>query len=192
MSASDAGRRRYRPAVIEEAPSHPGSRAAYALATGLVGARWLIVAGWVGGAVAALFLLPPLTTRSGGISDITSTDNPAIVAETRAAGAFGFPVLSRTMLVQRDPAGLQQPVVQKAYQAARSLQEGGPQGGIAAALPVLDAAGIVPGSKQTGTTLVTFLYPQSSAFGTATRAAQAYAGTHFDRSGDHVVGVTGT
>src|SRR3954451_7282324 len=192
MSASDAGRRRYRPAVIEQAPSHPGFRAAYALATVLVAARWLIVAGWVGGAVAALFLLPPLTTRSGGISDITSTDNPAIVAEARAARAFGFPVLSRTMLVQHDPAGLPQPVVEKAYQAARSLQQGGPQGGIAAALPVLNAAGVVPGSKQTGTTLVTYLYPQSTAFGTATRAAQGYAATHFDKAADRVVGVTGT
>src|SRR4051795_4408304 len=192
MSASDAGRRRYRPAVIEEAPSHPGSRAAYALATGLVGARWLIVAGWVAGAVLALLLLPPLTTRSGGISDITSNDNPAIVAESRAAQAFGFPVLSRTMLVQHDPAGLPQPVVQKAYEAARSLQQGGPQGGIAAALPVLNAAGVVPGSKSTGTTLVTYLYPQSTAFGTATRAAQGYAATHFDKAADRVVGVTGT
>src|SRR5215212_8004306 len=159
MSSSDDGRTRYRPAVIEDGPSHPGSRPAYALATGLVAARWVIVAGWVVAAVLALLLLPPLTTRSGGISDITSTGNPAIVAETRAAAAFGFPVLSRTMLVQHDPAGLPQPVVEKAYQAARSLQQGGPQGGIVAALPVLDAAGVVPASKQTGTTLVTYLYP---------------------------------
>ncbi|HYJ76127.1 MAG TPA: MMPL family transporter [Kineosporiaceae bacterium] len=178
--------------MIEDAPSHPGSRPAYALATVLVGARWLIVVGWVVGAVAALVLLPPLTTRSGGISDITSTDNPAIVAESRAAAAFGFPVLSRTMLVQHDPAGLPQPVVEKAYQAARSLHQGGPQGGIAAALPVLDAAGVVPGSKSTGTTLVTYLYPQSTSFGAATRAAQAYGATHFDRNADRVVGVTGT
>jgi len=192
MSAGDVGRTRYGPAVIDTAPSHPGSRPAYALATVLVALRWFVLAGWVAAAVLALVLLPPLTTRSGGISDITSADNPAIVAETRAAQAFGFPVLSRTMLVQHDPAGLPQPVVEKAYQAARSLQENGPQGGIAAALPVLNAAGVVPGSKQSGTTLVTYLYPQSSGFGTATRAAQGYAATHFDRSADRVVGVTGT
>ena len=150
------------------------------------------MAGWVVGAVLALLLLPPLTTRSGGISDITSTGNPAIVAESRAAQAFGFPVLSRTMLVQHDPAGLPQPVVEKAYQAAKSLQQGGPQGGIVAALPVLNAAGIVPGSTQTGTTLVTYLYPQATAFGDATRSARTYAATHFDKAADRVVGVTGT
>src|SRR3954447_2071820 len=192
MSKGDVGRTRYGPAVIDDGASHPGSRPAYALATGLVAARWLIVTGWIAAAVLALLLLPPLTTRSGGISDITSNDNPAIVAETRAAGAFGFPVLSRTMLVQHDPAGLPQPVVEKAYESARSLQQGGPQGGIAAALPVLNAAGVVPGSKQTGTALVTYLYPQSSAFGTATRAAQGYAATHFNKAADRVVGVTGT
>src|SRR3954469_11969965 len=155
MSKGDVGRTRYGPAVIDDGPSHPGSRPAYALATGLVAARWLIVAAWVAGAVLALLLLPPLTTRSGGISDITSNDNPAIVAETRAAQAFGFPVLSRTMLVQHDPNGLPQGVVQKAYQAARSLQpEAGSQaashGGVVAALPVLNAAGVVPGSRATG------------------------------------------
>src|SRR5437763_13835487 len=136
------------------ASGRPGSRLAYALAGVVVSLRWLIVLAWVGAAVAALVLLPSLSTHSGGISDITSKDNPAIVAETRAAQAFGFPVLSRTMLVQHDPAGLPQPVVEKAYQAARSLQENGPQGGIAAALPALNAAGGVPGAKQSRPTLV--------------------------------------
>ena len=170
----------------------PGSRLAYALATLLVALRWIIVVGWVAGAVLAVVLLPPLAPRSGGISDITSSDNPAIVAETRAAQAFGFPVLSRTMLVQHDPAGLPQPVVQKAYEAARSLRRGGPQGGVTAALPVLDAAGVVPGSRRTGTTLVTYLYIQQDTFAATTNAAHAYADAHFDRSADKVIGVTGS
>jgi putative drug exporter of the RND superfamily len=170
----------------------PGSRLGYALATLLVALRWIIIVGWVAGAVLAAVLLPPLATPSGGISDITSSDNPAIVAETHAAQAFGFPVLSRTMLVQHDPAGLPQPVVQKAYEAARSLQRGGPQSGVTAALPVLDAEGVVPGSKRTGTTLVTYLYTQPGTFAGTTDAAHAYADTHFDRTADKVIGVTGT
>ena len=169
----------------------PGSRLAYALAGVVVSLRWLIVLAWVGGAIAAAVLLPSLSTRSGGISDITSTDNPAIVAETRAAEAFGFPVLSRTMMVQHDPAGLAQPVVQKAYAHARALHDSGPKDGIAAALPVLNAEGVVPGSKHSGDTMVTYLFPQDSNFGAATRAAQRYAAT-FDKRDDRVVGVTGT
>jgi RND superfamily putative drug exporter len=171
--------------------AHPGSRTAYALATVLVALRWPIIVGWVAGAVLAVVLLPPLATQSGGISDITSSDNPAILAEGRAAQAFGFPVLSRTLLVQHDPAGLPQPVVQKAYEAARSLQAGS-QSGVTAALPVLDAAGLVPGSKQTGTTLVTYLYTKPGTFAAMTRAARGYAAAHFDRAADRVVGVTGT
>ncbi|MGZ4625226.1 MAG: MMPL family transporter [Kineosporiaceae bacterium] len=173
-------------------PARPGSRTAYAAASVVVALRWLLLVGWVVGAGLAITFLPPLATRSGGISDITTADNPAIEAERRAAAAFGFPVLSRTMLVQHDPAGLPQPVVQKAYDAARALHDTGPQGGVAAALPVVDAAGVVPGSKRTGTTLVTYLYTQPTGLGPATKAAQGYAARHFDRVADRVVGVTGT
>lgn len=206
MSASDVARTRYGPAVIDrgardraqpdreaDAASPPGSRVAYGLATVLVAGRWLVLAGWIAAAVFALVALPAFSTSSGGIGDITSADNPAIVAETRAAQAFGFPVLTRTMLVQHAPGGLPQPVVQKAYQAARSLQQqGGSSGGVVAALPVLDAAGVVPGSRSTGTTLVTYLYPSSGNLKKATDQAHAYAAAHFDPVADHVVGVTGT
>jgi RND superfamily putative drug exporter len=177
--------------ATSRASGRPGSRTAYALARVVVALRWPILIAWIGGAAAALVLLPPLSTRSGGISDITSSDNPAIVAETHAAQAFGFPVLSRTMMVQHDPAGLPQEVVQKAYGNAKALRDSGPKDGIAAALPVLDAAGVVPGSKRSGTTLVTYLYTKDSSFGGATRAAQRYAGA-FDPQADRVVGVTGT
>src|SRR4051794_27878497 len=119
MSASGVSGRSYGPAVIESAETPtgapPGSRLAYGVATVIVAARWLIVIGWVAAAVLAVLLLPPLAAQSGGIGDITSSDNPAIIAEIRAAQAFGFPVLSRTMLVQHDPGGLPQGTVEKAY-----------------------------------------------------------------------------
>jgi RND superfamily putative drug exporter len=162
------------------------------VATALVSLRWLIVVGWVVGAVAAAVLLPPLATRAGGISDITSTDNPAIVAETQAAQAFGFPVLSRVQLVQHDPAGLPDAVLDKAYRAARTLRDSGPRDGVVAALPVLNAQGVVPASKTSGTTLVTYLYTQPGSFRQVTETAQRYAASTFDANADRVVGVTGT
>ena len=174
------------------APGRPGSRTAWAVATALVSLRWLIVVGWVVGAVAAAVLLPPLATRAGGISDITSTDNPAIVAETQAAQAFGFPVLSRVQLVQHDPAGLPDAVLDKAYRAARTLRDSGPRDGVVAALPVLNAQGVVPASKTSGTTLVTYLYTQPGSFRQVTETAQRYAASTFDANADRVVGVTGT
>ena len=125
------------------------------------------------------------------LGDITSPDNPAIVAEENAAKAFGFPVLSRVILVQHDPAGLSDATVQKAYRAARALHDGGPQGGVVAALPVLNAERVIPGSKS-GTTLVTYIYVDTGNFRAATEAAERYAAANFDARADHVIGVTGT
>ncbi len=158
----------------------------------LVALRWVVVVGWIGGAVAALLFLPPLATRSGGISDITSPDNPAIVAERQAAEAFGFPVLSRVMLVQHDPAGLPDATLDKAYRAARALRDGGPRDGVVAALPVLNAERVIPSSTKTGTTLVTYIYVNTGSFRVATEAAERYAAANFDARSDRVVGVTGT
>jgi RND superfamily putative drug exporter len=174
------------------ANERPGSRTAWAVAHVLVALRWLIVVGWIAGAVAAALFLPPLAARSGGISDITSPDNPAIVAETNAAKAFGFPVLSRVMLVQHDPAGLPDAVIEKAYRTARALRDAGGRDEVLAALPVLNAERVIPSSKKTGTTLVTYIYVNTGNFGQATRAAERYAAANFDARTDRVIGVTGT
>jgi putative drug exporter of the RND superfamily len=189
------GRATVRP-VTPDAPAaahdRPGSRTAWGVARVLVALRWIIVVGWIGGAVAAALFLPPLAASSGGISDITSPDNPAIVAEKDAAQAFGFPVLSRVILVQHDPAGLPDAVIEKAYRAARALRDSGPQGNVVAALPVLNAERVIPGSKKTGTTIVTYIYVNTSNFRMATQAAERYAAANFDARADRVIGVTGT
>ncbi len=174
------------------AAGRPGSRIAWGVATVLVSLRWFVVVGWIAAAVGALLFLPPLTTRSGGVSDITSADNPAIVAEQRAAEAFGFPVLSRVMLVQHDPNGLPDAVIDKAYRAARALRDQNRREGVVAALPVLNAERVVPGSKRTGTTLVTYLYTPPGSFRQITEAAERYAAETFDAKADRVVGVTGS
>ena len=193
--ALSAGHATVRPVNLDDpgrTDQRPGSRTAWAVANVLVALRWFVVVGWIVGAVAAALLLPPLATLSGGISDITSPDNPAIVAETSAAKAFGFPVLSRVMLVQHDPAGLPDGVLEKAYRAARALREGGPRGHVVAALPVLNAERVIPGSKKTGTTLVTYIYVDTGNFADATHAAEGYAAANFDPRADRVIGVTGT
>ena len=55
---------------------------AYALATVLVALRWPVVLGVIAVAVFAAITLPALGTSGGGLSDITSSKDPAIVAET--------------------------------------------------------------------------------------------------------------
>ncbi len=52
--------------------------------------------------------------------------------------------------------------------------------GVVAALPVLNAERVVPSSKRTGTTLVTYLYTPPGSFRQITEAAERYAAETFD------------
>jgi RND superfamily putative drug exporter len=67
--------------------------------------RWFLVAGWAAVLVAAALWLPA-TTANADLGGFAPPHSKAIATETTSAKAFGFPVLSRTMLVQRDPEGL--------------------------------------------------------------------------------------
>ena len=193
MPRTDEERRSAAPAP-SGAADRPGSRAAYAVATAVVALRWLIVAAAVGGAVAAYLLLPAFTTHSGGIGDITTSGNPAIAAETQAAQAFGFPVLSRTVMVQRDPAGLPQPVLRRPTarppRCGNGRRPAAPTASSSPRCPSSTPAVSSPARRETRTTIVTYLYPNTENFADATQAAQRYAARF--GAADHVVGVTGT
>lgn len=182
-----------------DAPPAPrvGSAPARAFAALVVALRWPVVLGWIGITIAALVLLPPLSTRSAGLSDLTNRGNPAVQAEERAAQAFGFPLLSRTLLVQHDPEGLSDQTRTKALDTAVKLAERTQQQGVAgsreivAALPIINDEKLVPGSKGTGTTIVTYLYPAPGlTFGGSIQAAERYA-AQLDPKQDGVAGVTG-
>ena len=52
-------------------------------------------------------LLPSLDeAQTGALGDLVPADSPAVDAALRAFELFAFPVLSRTLLVQRDADGL--------------------------------------------------------------------------------------
>lgn len=168
--------------------ARPWSRRAWWLASTLVALRWLVVLAWL--AVAGFALsLPAAPSGGGGLSDITSVDNPALVTEQRSAQEFGFPLLSRLIMVQADPAGLPPSAVSTAAQRAAELadQQDGP---LLAALPI-PADARVPGVREPGTTIVTYLFQRPDlTFGESLRAAQDYA-AGFAPS-ERVVGVTGS
>ncbi|HET8757540.1 MAG TPA: hypothetical protein VFM58_16090, partial [Solirubrobacteraceae bacterium] len=86
-----------------------------------VALRWPIVAFWVVAAVATTVLLPSIEeSQNGALGDLVPNDAAAIDAELRSATLFGFPLLSRTIVVQRDPDGL--PVAAQAATVRRALQ----------------------------------------------------------------------
>lgn len=164
--------------------------------------------------------LPSLESASGGGGlSFISEDAPAVAAQVRAVRLFGLPLLTRVAVVQHDPAGLAPDVVTRAVDRARAIDEpairGQPRPPLLLALPVVNGipaslpSQILPDSAALGrafstplrvpaalgggtpTTIVTYLFvaPTTNPF-EQERIAQDYA-AGFDRSADHVSGVSG-
>jgi RND superfamily putative drug exporter len=123
--------------------------------------RYVIVAFWVVATVVAMVALPTLEdTQVGGLGDLVPRNADAIEAEQRSHELFGFPLLSRTVVVQRDADGLsaaaQGRVLARAYRINRALLPGLED--IAGAIPVTNALGRPPFSRERSTTALTFLF----------------------------------
>lgn len=169
-------------------------RAREAFARVVVRARWVILAVWVG-VVLVLWLTPgPTHTGGEGLRGVMSADTPAVRAEKRSVELFGFPLISRTVVVQRDPTGMS-PYAQ-ARTVVRALAVDRHRAGdvrpILGALPLTNTQGLFPGSRESSTTSLTYLLfgPETSVTA-RTRAARHYADRFFEDR-DHVVGVTGS
>lgn len=166
-------------------------------ARAVVRLRFLIVLGWIAAAVASLVWLPRLEeARGDALGSLVPSDAPAYRAQLRSAELFRFPVLSNTMVVQRDPGGLspaaQARVVERAVAVAR---RGYPDLlSVPFAVPLINTRGAVPGSREAGTTAVTYLYFEP---GLGLQARNRLAHWFADRpmrdwqAEDGLVGVTG-
>ncbi len=132
-------------------------RAARALCRG----RFLVLAAWLAAGVVCAVSLPTIDqARSGAVGGLYPKDAGAIKAEITSKTQFGFPLLSRTLVVQRDPGGLsaarQARIIERAADLTRHRIPG--FGEIAAALPVTNALGASPFARERSTTAVTYLF----------------------------------
>jgi len=57
-------------------------------------------------AAASVWFLPALDNGGSDLEQLVSADNPAVQSEVRSFDRFGFPLLSRVSVVQRNPDGL--------------------------------------------------------------------------------------
>ncbi|HEU5476377.1 MAG TPA: MMPL family transporter [Gaiellaceae bacterium] len=136
--------------------------------------------------------LPSIASAPTATSDALLPKHPAALAvERESAKLFGAPVATPYAVVQRDPHGLsakaQRASVAKAMKVDRSKVPA--LRGIVA-VPVLNTLGIVPGSREHGTTIVTYLYfPHTTAAGLAYTDTERYAAYLGPRL--HTVGATG-
>lgn len=127
----------------------------------VVALRWPIVAAWILAAAVATVALPSIEeSQTGALGALVPADAAALDAELRSNELFGFPLLSRTVLVQRDPSGLnetaQAATLRRAVALNRHTLPG--LGRIGGALPALNTVALPPFTRERATTAVTFLF----------------------------------
>ncbi|WP_270886090.1 MMPL family transporter [Pedococcus sp. 5OH_020] len=156
--------------------------------------RWFVVLAWaVAGVAAAVWL--PATLPNAGLRGFAPPHSHAISTEVTSAKAFGFPILSRTLLVQHDDHGLSEAAQKRVAERAVAVAKGraGDVGPIAAAVPIVNARGVFPSSSKQGTTALTYIVTKpGTSFSEEVTAAQTFGRQQMNRPDDHLVGVTGT
>jgi putative drug exporter of the RND superfamily len=164
-----------------------------ALAAITVAARYLILLGWIAAAVAVTLYLPPLAASSG-VGGLIPSGAPALRAEYDAARIFGLPLTAQVAVVQRDPSGFSLALQEHAARQAAAVDtgHGARISGLAAAVPVANTAGAFPGSRESSTTIITFLYfrPGTSIAAQAA-GGEAFAHRYAGAPASHLIGVTG-
>jgi len=153
----------------------------------------LLVAIVAAAAYGAYRYLPSIASAPTATTNSLLPNHPAALAvEKESARLFGAPVGTPYVVVQRNPAGLAPNVQRLSVAKAVRVDEGkGPVDlrGVFA-VPVLNTLGVVPGSREHGTTIVTYLYvPAGTPSGRGLTDSEVYArflGPRLD-----VVGATG-
>jgi putative drug exporter of the RND superfamily len=160
----------------------------------IVRLRWVVVAFWIAATGLAVIALPAIGPGGNDLNQLVSANNPAVRSEIRSFEKFGFPLLSRVAVVQRNPDGLPVATQLEAVSRARAVSQGQypDVGPIMAAVPVMNTLGLAPGSRENGTTIVTMLFTAPDvSIADQVDAAQRFVANHYDAD-DGVVGVTGS
>jgi RND superfamily putative drug exporter len=119
--------------------------------------RFLILPAWIAATVVAVTHLPSaFEAESGDLGNLLPRSSGALEVERKALEAFGLPLLSRTMVVAREPGGFSAAQASAAarYIAAADRSEG-PHA--VKAVPLTDTPGML-GADGDATTLVAYLY----------------------------------
>jgi RND superfamily putative drug exporter len=171
----------------------PVSRLFRTYAFVVVALRYPILLVWAAAAVAATLYLPTIASF-GAVGDLVPKGSPGVRAEVDAARLFGLPLTSQVAIVQRNPRGFPLDVQAAAARRAAAATQGQVHGidGLAGALPVPNTAGVVPGSRERSTTIVTFLlFRPGTSVEAQAAGGRALAHRYVSAPQDHLVGVTG-
>lgn len=156
--------------------------------------RWPIIGIWAVICVLAI-LYPPASDldSDGGAEALMSAEGEAFRTETRDMEIFGFPLFSRTVVVQRDPNGLSPYVQIESVLDAIAVNQSAPSPPLLGALPLPNAVKLGVGQDERGTTVLTYLFMDPRVgFGEQHTHSRWYAHEHLEREEDHVIGVAGS
>ncbi len=157
--------------------------------------RWFVIVAWIAAAVLARLLLPSIREAgSGALGSLVPQNADALKAEKLSKTRFGFPLLSRTLIVERSAHGLSAGQQLDAVRLAEALTRGALPGytAIKGAIPVTNALGARPFSREHSTTAMLFLFfdPSANAY-RRTSEAKSLAAGYVARPPGGTVGVTG-
>jgi RND superfamily putative drug exporter len=163
----------------EEGPLEPPPAGRLARGYGAV-VVWLapLLVVLVGGAAYGAYRYLPAIAAAPTTSDALLPKHPAAFAVERdSRRLFGAPVATPYAVVQRNPNGLSASVQRASLAKAVKVDQGKvPELRGVKAIPIANSLGIVPSSREHGTTIVTFLYfPGKTPSGTAVADAGTYA-----------------
>ncbi len=175
---------------MSESPADSGrttGRLPRAYAWTIVKLRWPIVIAWAVAVAYAAFVLPAPVQPPDNLVSLIPAHSAAVRANTFALQHFRVPLTTEVAVVHRDPNRLSRTAVSGIVSAAarvdrkaRAHPGSGP-----AAVPVINARGVVPGSRETGTTAITYLaFPPSMPVGRQIDGANGLRG-----GGGHVTGI---
>jgi putative drug exporter of the RND superfamily len=178
--------------VSEEGARTSTSRAAAAYARLVVALRWPILLAWIAGTAYVVLNVPEPAAGPGDLVSLVPKHAPALEATRRAAAAFDVPFSAEVSVVERDPHGLSVQEQRRAIDQALAIDR--PAGGgdpPFVVVPVTNTAGMVPGSKESSTAVISyFTFPPVMSLEARMQAVAHYM-DDARRAGAPVIGRTG-
>ena len=126
--------------------------------------RWPIVIGWAIAVAYCAFILPAPVQPPDTLVSLIPAHSPAVRANAFALRHFRAPLTTEVAVVRRNPHGLSRSERSQIVSTAAALDRKAKRhpGSGPVAVPVINARGVVPGSRETGTTAITYLaFPPS-------------------------------
>ncbi len=163
----------------------------------IVRLRWPIVLAWLAATAAVVLYLPSLQEagRETSLVGLVPKHAESIEAGIRSAKLFSVPVVTHTHVVQRNPEGLSEQALGRVARRAKLIaDERDPElAEVKFALPIANVRGLVPSSRETGTTAITYLFfdPSQTDIEDQDDLTRRFAEKYVNAEDDALVGITG-